>query len=239
MAKPRRRRRQRARRTWTIYSREEAPRRPSGASHRRAISPMGANGVGTGASAGRSLAMQRCVGRAPGLQLGAQRGEATAGGDEAEDDALRQGSDHAVALPGQFRGCVGFAGGEGGEYRKAPGFECLPLGGWEAEFGHAAGKHHDDRLLAAEQDIQALALQRRMEAADDATTGIAPGGGLVEGFENGTAGSLFRAQERGQARGKVQRSANDLKSVCIARSKPLDQPLDGIRVTQIRNFLLK
>ena len=136
--------------------------------------------------------------------VGQAMGEAfglAAGGDVGEPDFVGEGGDDLVAAGGEFGGDAGGGLGEAGEDEQASVGQRLPPFGGDAS-GQGAGGAEDDGWRAAQQDAQALVLHRRMEAADDAVSGVAPTGGLVVGRQDDMAGAAGGAEEPGLGQGQ-------------------------------------
>ena len=118
------------------------------------------------------------------------------GGDVGEADFVSEGGDEGVAAGGEFGGDAFFGGGEAGEDEQATfGQRSIPINVDALRQG--AGRTDDDRLRAAQQDAKTFLFHRRMEAADDAASGVAPAGSLVVGGEDDIAGTAGGAEERG------------------------------------------
>ena len=124
------------------------------------------------------------------------------GGGVGDEDAVGDGGDEGVALGGETGGGAALVVGEGGKDEEAAhGKRSLPRGG-EAHGGDAAGGADDDGLGAAKKEVEALALHRGVEAADNGNPSVAEGAGKVVGAKNQVAGALDRAEEGEQGSGQ-------------------------------------
>ena len=106
-----------------------------------------------------------------------------------EKNLIREGGDELVAAGGEFGGDARGRGGEGGQDQKSTGSQgFFPVRGHNLR--QRAGGTNDNGLRAAQENMETLFFNRRVEAADDAAPGIPPLGGLVVGGEDYAAGAF-------------------------------------------------
>ena len=106
--------------------------------------------------------------------------------------------DEAVALRGQRLRYSHLRVVEGRDQQQAAlGQRVLP-GGLGPHAADAAGRADDDRLITAQQDVQAVLLNGGVEAADQGNTGVTQGLRGVVGLEDQVAGTAAGAEEGGQ-----------------------------------------
>ena len=118
------------------------------------------------------------------------------GGDVGEPDFVGQSGHEIVTPGGEFGSDAIFIRPEARENKQASIGQRLPPFRSDALW-QGAGRTEDDGLRTPQQDTQTFFLNRRMEAADDATPGVTPTCSLVVGPEDDTARTTGGAEERG------------------------------------------
>jgi hypothetical protein len=116
-------------------------------------------------------------------------------GGVGDEDGVGEGGDEGVAGSGEVAGDAALVGWEGREEKQATIGEWLFPGGWEAHAVDGAGGADDERLGAAEEEVEGFALHRGVEAADDDAAGVAEGADEVVGLEDEAAGACGGAEE--------------------------------------------
>lgn len=118
---------------------------------------------------------------APRFCLGAQLIHLAAGGDVEKGDLVGQRCHQLVAAVGEGGGGAADFLGERGEQQQAAVVDAgAPVLGKPHGFD-AARRADDNGLPSAQEDFQALLLDRRVEATDDAAPFVPPALGLVIG----------------------------------------------------------
>ena len=157
---------------------------------------------------------------APSVHAGGQCGDLAAGGAIGNKNPVGQGGDQVVAAVGGIGGDAARGFLERGQQEQAAGVQGGLPGAGEAHSIQGAGQAEDERLPAAQEDVQAVPFDRGMEAADDGFALVAEPGGSIVGAKDGVTGAASRAEQNRAVLWVASRAGSPMSQSCWGASAP-------------------
>lgn len=117
------------------------------------------------------------------------------------ENLIGQGGDELIAASGEHGGDSVGRGGERRQNQQATGSQGLFQVG-RYTLAQGAGRANYDGLRAAQEDLQTFLFDRRMEAADDAASGVSPFRGLIVSRKDDFARAMGGTEQCGFGQGK-------------------------------------